>query len=448
MGGNSIVAGRYRLGEVLGEGGQATVHRAVDAHTGRHVAIKILGGQLALDETAMARVIREQQAMVALAGTNAVEFIDLCTEPDGTLCIVMELLEGRDLEARLSELAQVRGLLPVREIIQIMEPLVETLDKAHSVGIVHRDLKPSNIFLLSERLGGGSRLLDFGLANLSTSEPLTRAGTIMGSPSYIAPESWAGVPGRSGKKADVYSLGVILFRMLGGCMPFVGKTLLEKMRNATSAERPSLHQLRNELPPQVDIWVERALAVDPQERFSSAGACFGELLWALRLAAHPSEQERRRLSEADASQLRSWLEKDAPRFSSPPPVSIQPVPLSSQSPLATTESRAADDGVASDAPPASEDLPFLSVEPVAISEVPEHTSAGAKPRAVLPPIPRAPALPDKETSSTFVHAAAPSTRAPQVVPEHSGMRSSTSNDGWDAATTFYSPQAVPGAVKK
>src|SRR5690606_8579890 len=121
-------------------------------------------------------------------------------------------------------------------------PVVETLDKAHAVGIVHRDLKPGNIFLLNDRLGGGSRLLDFGLANLSSADPLTAVGTVMGSPSYIAPESWAGIPGRSGAKADVYSLVVILFRMLSGRMPFLGNTLLEKMKNATKAELPSLHE--------------------------------------------------------------------------------------------------------------------------------------------------------------------------------------------------------------
>src|SRR5690606_37779028 len=142
-------------------------------------------------------------------------------------------------------------------------------------------------FLLSSRFGGGTRLLDFGLANLTSADPLTAVGTVMGSPSYIAPESWAGVPGRSGARADIYSLGVLLFRMLSGRMPFAGKTLLEKMRNTTGAERPSLHELRPDLPHQVDIWVERALAVDPNDRFASPGACFGELLWALKLAPHP-----------------------------------------------------------------------------------------------------------------------------------------------------------------
>src|SRR5689334_21364622 len=102
MGARRVIAGRYRLEEVLGQGGQATVHRASDLRSGRQVAVKELSGPLARDPMVVARVAREQQAMVALAGTNAVEFIDLCTEPDGTLCIVLELLEGRDLESHLS----------------------------------------------------------------------------------------------------------------------------------------------------------------------------------------------------------------------------------------------------------------------------------------------------------------------------------------------------------
>jgi eukaryotic-like serine/threonine-protein kinase len=391
-----VIAGRYRLEEVLGRGGQAVVHRAVDSRTGRQVAVKELSGAMALEPTVVARVVREQQAMVALAGTNAVEFVDLCEESDGTLCLVMELLEGRDLESHLSELERAGELLPVSEMVAIMQPVVDTLDRAHSVGIVHRDLKPSNIYLLSERLGGGTRLLDFGLANLASAEPLTAAGLVMGSPSYIAPESWAGIPGRAGTRADLYSLGVILFRMLGGRMPFSGKTLLEKMKNTTGAERPSLRDLRKELPAQVDIWVERALAVDPKDRFASPAACFGELLWALDLAPHPSQQRRHSLSPQQAEEVRTWLEADGGHRESLPLLSIEPMPVSSESPT-------------------------------------WHGSE-ALGSHVLPPIPKAPQLPDKETSASFVQKRPLSTLAPRPTPERSGVRA---HDDWDDATTLH-----------
>lgn len=436
MSGPRIIAGRYQLEAILGEGGQATVHKALDLQTGKRVAVKELNGELSRDATVVARVAREQQAMVALAGTCAVEFIDLCTEPNGSLCLVMELLEGRDLESRLVELAKAGKLMPVSEVVAIMQPVVDALDKAHAVGIVHRDLKPSNIFLLSERLGGGSRLLDFGLANLVSADPLTAVGTVMGSPSYIAPESWAGIPGRAGSQADVYALGVILFRMLGGRMPFVGKTLLDKMRSATSADRPSLHELRDALPPQVDIWVERALAVDPKERFASPGGCFGELLWALRLAPHPSEQKRMQLPAAQAAEMRDWIEKDAPvRASIPLPLlSIEPEPIS----LEGSE-------LESIAPGRS---PLLSIEPRAVSLRPseaaaeEPTVAGEQSNKshILPPIPRPPALPPEREISATLGARAVRGALPSVIPERSGVRT---HDDWEEPTYSYG-ESGPG----
>lgn len=433
MNAGHTIAGRYRLESVLGEGGQATVHRATDLHGGRSVAVKILDGQLARDPTMLARVAREQQAMQALAGTNIVEFIDLCAEPDGRLCLVMELLEGRNLESRLKEVERAKAFLPVSETVAIMQPVVDTLERAHAVGIVHRDLKPSNIFLLSERLGGGTRLLDFGLANLSTADPLTRAGVIMGSPSYIAPESWAGVPGRTGVRADIYSLGVLLFRMLGARMPFIGSSLLEKMRNATSSERPSLHEIRPELPPQVDFWVERALAVDPRDRFASVAACFGELLWALKLAPHPSRQRRTRISQEHALQVRSWLDAEPSPASSLPPLSIEPVPLDSDVPLEDEQA------------PSSSELPYLSVEPLPLSDRPSvaatpHAKRAAERRGQrrLPPIPQPPRLPEQEISSSFIQGNTGARHAPSVLPEQSGVRTNVS-DEWEAPTACHAP---------
>jgi serine/threonine protein kinase len=333
------------------------------------------------------------------------------------------------------------------------------------VGIVHRDLKPGNIFLLSESAGGGSRLLDFGLANLSSAEPLTKAGLVMGSPSYIAPESWAGIPGRSGAKADIYSLGVILFRMLSGRMPFSGKTLMDKMRSATSAERPSLHEIRSELPPQVDIWVERALAVDPRDRFSTAGACLGELLWALNLAPHPSKQKRTQISAEHALEIRAWLDNTDTKSSEPLPLlSVEPEPIASDAPKDED-----DDG-----------LPLISVEPEPLSDTPPPQGARAtnpaqpeakkKTHRGLPAIPMAPALPGDEVSAAIAGkmpskketlkglppvlrppAMPPSAsgaqfterspknsiRAPSAIPERSGLRSNLPEDEWEDPTTLY-----------
>jgi serine/threonine-protein kinase len=380
------IADRYYLGDKLGEGGQATVFRAWDSYARREVAIKLLAASG--DRTIIGRVTREQRAMVALAGTNAVEFIDLCAGPADTLCLVMELLDGRDLEAHLTELELAREPMPVSDMVAIMAPVVETLDKAHSVGIVHRDLKPGNIFLLSARAGGGSRLLDFGMANLSSADPLTTVGTVMGSPSYIAPESWSGQPRGSDGRADVYALGVILFRMLGGRLPFQARSLLDKMRNTTTAERPSLRVLRQALPPQVDIWVERALAIDPNERFATASACFGELLWALGLAPHPSEQRRVRLAESTIVGMRAFLDDDSVLDDDE---LIEELTALSMEPLAPDECVPIEEDTALDS------LPVFELQSLPPSLAPEQTNASPRgPAAVgpLPPIPRVPPLPE------------------------------------------------------
>jgi serine/threonine protein kinase len=146
---------------------------------------------------------------------------------------------------------------------------------------VHRDLKPGNIFVLGRGGPGGVRLLDFGLSSSEASTPITRDGIVIGSPSYIAPEVWAGNPRALDHRADVYSLGAILFRALGGQVPFPVEGLHEKLVAATTAERPSLHALRPDLPQMVDEWVRRALEIDPGRRFSSVRETWDALRRAL-----------------------------------------------------------------------------------------------------------------------------------------------------------------------
>ena len=187
-----LIADRYELLSVVGRGGHGLVFAALDRRTNRRVAVKLLNDAAARDPQQMERLRREQQALVALEGTSAVRFIDLCVSPGGRLCLVMELLEGIDLEQRLEELENARQDLSVSELVRLLGPIVDTLETAHLAGILHRDLKPANIFLMSERTGGGVRLLDFGLVRLRSANPLTVAGTVLGSPSYIAPEVWKG----------------------------------------------------------------------------------------------------------------------------------------------------------------------------------------------------------------------------------------------------------------
>jgi serine/threonine-protein kinase len=281
----TVVSERYELGEVLGQGGQGTVYRARDRTTGRDVAVKMLSPGVANSRESGVRLAREQEALVALAGTSAVAVYDLCRASNGSLCLVMELLDGVDLERHLGDLEDRRALLSKERLNAIFEPVVDTLERAHDAGIVHRDVKPSNIFLLSN--GGGVRLLDFGLSRMKSAAPLTAAGMVVGSPAYIAPEIWKGHSEEVDGRADVYSLGVILFRCLSGEVPFESESLVDMLRMVTTAERPSLRKLRPDLPPAIDAWVATALAVDRDARYADVRSLWKGLLQALDYTPPP-----------------------------------------------------------------------------------------------------------------------------------------------------------------
>lgn len=279
--GSEVVAGRYELGDVIGRGGHSVVFRAYDRVLDRDVAVKMLHDSVAGDPEYTVRMVREQRATHALRGTAAVRVLGLCTSPDGALCLVMELLKGQDLDEYLPRLEARGEVMGGRELVEVLSPIVDTLEAAHDAGITHRDLKPGNIYVIDPARGGGVRLLDFGLAKLRSAAPLTRSGMIIGSPSYIAPEVWAGEPARLDHRIDIYSLGAIVFRALGGRVPFEGATVREKLEKVTTAPRPSLRALRPDLPADIDIWVRQVLAIDPERRFWRIRAMWRALLDAL-----------------------------------------------------------------------------------------------------------------------------------------------------------------------
>ncbi|HMJ56275.1 MAG TPA: serine/threonine-protein kinase [Polyangiaceae bacterium] len=262
--GLTVLDDRYELQEVIGRGGHGVVYRAKDRNSGNDVAIKFLHDSIAIDPHYNIRMLREAQVMAALTGTSAIRVYGLNTTPDGALYLVMELLAGRDFDTYLSDFEDGGRRLSVYRLFELLDPIVDTLEAAHVRGIVHRDLKPGNIFVLD---AGGARLLDFGLAKVMAAAPLTNSGMVAGSPSYIAPEVWKGNPRALDHRIDVYSLGAIVFRALSGSVPFEGSDIVEKLHLVTTARRPSLHQLRPDLPLEVDVWVAEVLAIDPDLRF-------------------------------------------------------------------------------------------------------------------------------------------------------------------------------------
>jgi len=269
---------RYWLQEVIGAGAHGTVFRAQDLQAKAEVAIKCLHPELAQKPALQARLEREARAMCALSGTSAAQILAASRTRGGTLYLVMELLQGKDLEATLRELEAEGRALPVPRMVELLAPIVATLEAAHARGIIHRDLKPANIFVLDDAASGPVRLLDFGLVKDLNAAPLTAKGTIAGSPAYVAPEVWRGKPEALDHRIDVYSMGAVVFRALAGRAPFQGETRMDLVVACVSGPRPSLHARRPELPEGVDGWVARALAIAPEDRFQDIRALWGALL--------------------------------------------------------------------------------------------------------------------------------------------------------------------------
>lgn len=377
-----LVAGRYQVGDVVGRGGYGMVCRGLDTHNGRAVALKMLSPEAGRDADVVERMLREQQALVALSGTCAVTAIDLCRLESGAPCLVMEWLDGLDLEQQLSSWESQAELGSYRQLLALFQPLCDTLERAHSIGIVHRDIKPANIFL-TPKTPPGVRLLDFGLSRMKSAAPLTAVGMVMGSPSYIAPETWRGNSAALDGRADLFALGVIAFRWLTGKLPFEASDLIGKMTAVTSGPRPSARALRPELPSSIDAWLARVLAIEPQDRFQTAKELYGALAAALSdresqqspsasaapRAAPPAADDEPKGVLATAFRAAAALLK---RFTAPRDAEPAPAPVTAPAAIATEPVI----GVAAVVPPTTTDASTaradVAVTPVVDDPSPEH----------------------------------------------------------------------------
>jgi serine/threonine protein kinase len=285
----TIVAETYLVTALLGEGGMGTVWAAQHLRLpGKRVALKILhsGGR---DGQAYARFRREAEIASRLGHPHIVEVLDFNTLPDGTPYLVLELLEGESLAARLA-----RGRLPLGDTLDLLRQVGSALQAAHLAGVVHRDLKPDNIFL-SPSDGGGvvhhvAKVLDFGISKIQGSQTLvTQEAVVMGTPRYMAPEQALGKNQEIDARADLFSLGVILYEMLAGEAPFVREQVAMAIYAVVHEPHRPIVELVPDLPPAIAAAIDRALAKAPDHRFpdvaSFVEAVTGRPLQSLRESA-------------------------------------------------------------------------------------------------------------------------------------------------------------------
>ncbi len=280
MTGESLLAGasvgEYVVERQLAAGGHGEVYLAQHRVLGRRAAIKVLRRELASSPEMVARFVREARAVNRIGHPNIIDIYDLGVLDDGRPYCVMELLPGRGLDAVLRE----RGRFPPAEAVAYLAGVCQALEAAHQAGVVHRDVKASNVMVLDERVPPRLKLLDFGIAKVAdpAEQGLTVVGRRLGTSAAMAPEQVRGEP--ADLRADVYALGVLLYQMLAGQLPFPSDDAeeVERMHLEAPAPRPSAIA---PVPPALDAVVARCLEKSPERRFPSAGA----VLEAARAAA-------------------------------------------------------------------------------------------------------------------------------------------------------------------
>jgi serine/threonine-protein kinase len=261
------VFGKCRLLRLIGRGGMGSVYLAEHLFLKRPVAIKVLARDLSGDPEELARFEREAIAAARLDHENIVTIHDV-DEESGRLFIVMEYVEGEDLDQLLRRKAR----LPVRRAAEVAREVARALEHAHAQGVVHRDIKPGNILL---RRDGKVKITDFGLATGMGQKDLLEDGTILGTPWYVSPEQAQGQPADG--RSDLYSLGVTFYQMLTGERPFEGRSPDSVARKHVENRRPSPRRKRPALARSLELVLHRLMAVRPVDRYPSAAALLRDL---------------------------------------------------------------------------------------------------------------------------------------------------------------------------
>ena len=271
-----VLGGRWEVKERIGSGGMATVHIGDDHRLGRPVAVKILHAHVAESPEARERLAREARAIAQLKHENVIEVYDYASDDPDCTWLVTELIDGKSLRQFLD-----RHPRPMPEVAaMIITELLRALRAAHEVGVVHRDVKPDNILVGKE---GRPKLSDFGIAKVLNEAKMTVTGNLVGSPSYMSPEQADGL--HTDHRTDLYSTGIVLYRLVTGTLPFRGATPLETIRRVSRGEYQDPVEIAPESSGAIAGIIRRALAVDINERYQTADEMLADLARVLQDAS-------------------------------------------------------------------------------------------------------------------------------------------------------------------
>lgn len=271
------LAEKYRVEKLIKRGGMGAVYRGKHVLMDKTVAIKVLRPSLAGDDVVVARFSREAKAASRISHPHAVSVTDFGEAENGVVFLVMEYLDGRTLK----DVIRSEGPMSLDRATEIVRQISGALDAAHQQGVVHRDLKSDNVMLSQTNGGDWAKVLDFGIAKIQEPEgvrdhDITAANLVIGTPQYMSPEQCSQT-GPIDARSDIYSLGVILYEMLSGRVPFTGESPTVIMMKQVQDPPPSILAARPDLPQEIARLIERALAKQPADRFQTAGALFAKL---------------------------------------------------------------------------------------------------------------------------------------------------------------------------
>src|SRR5713226_1707324 len=275
------LAEKYYIEQLIKRGGMGSVYRGKHVMMDKTVAIKVLRPSLAGDDDVVARFSREAKAASRISHPHAVSVTDFGEAENGVVFLVMEYLDGQTLK----EVIRNESQMPLGRAVEIVRQVSGALDAAHKQGVVHRDLKSDNIMLSQTNGGDWAKVLDFGIAKIQQPEgardhDITAPNLVIGTPQYMSPEQCS-QSSKIDARSDVYSLGVIVYEMLAGRVPFTGESSTVIMMKQVQDAPPSILDARTELPASIENVITRALAKQPNDRFQTAG----DLAQALSTAA-------------------------------------------------------------------------------------------------------------------------------------------------------------------